>query len=146
MQAFTIRILIINSNHSVRKGLAALFEAQSSCGFQVVGDFQSSEDIEYLQRLQPDVVLHGLYSHDEKSMSAINRLKEACPCTLLIVLSDLNESSHIPAVLAAGADSYLRTPVLPADLVATVKLACSSEICFIPRWAKESLLSVKGMH
>lgn len=127
----TIRLLIINSNHSMRQGLAFLFAAQSD--FEVVGEIESADDIEHLQRIQPDVILYGLLHHDEKSISTIKTLKEVCPCTLIIVISDLTEQSHILAALAAGVDGYLTIPLMPADLVLIIKLACRSGICFFPR-------------
>lgn len=140
----TIRLLIINSKQSVRRGLTSLFTVQG--GFDVVGEIESVADIDYLQRLQPDVALYGLSSHDAKSISVISSIKEVCPCTLIVAFSDLSERFHILAAFAAGADGYLKTPMLPADLVAAIKLICRSGICFFPRIAKETLINVKGFY
>jgi len=133
-----VRLLIINNNHVIRRGLASLFVAN---GFNVVGEYDSIVEIDYLQSLQPDVVLYGLSIQDEKSLSLISTIKEVCPCTLVVILTDLNKQPGIIAAFAAGADSYLKTPIMPADLVSAINLACRSGICFYPRAAKDTLIS-----
>lgn len=139
-----IRLLIVNSNKSMLRGLATLFASHN--GFAIVGEIEALSDFDYLQRLQPDVVLYGFSCFDEKNIFAISSLKEVCPCTLLIVFSELQESSHIVATFAVGADGYLKTPILPADLVAAVKLTCRAGICFFPRADREMLISLGGFY
>ncbi len=126
-----IRLLIINNDQVAREGLAFLFAAQSD--FKVVGEMESGDDIENLQRIQPDVILYQLPRHDENIMSTIKTLKKVCPCTLMVGISGSIEQSHIQAVFAAGIDGYLTTPLMPADLVMIIKLACRSGISFFPR-------------
>lgn len=135
----TIRLFIVNCNKPALRGLSSLFAAQG--GFDVVGEAQYLDDLEHPRRLQPDVVLYGMNRCDEKTVSAISSLKEVCPCTLVIVLSDASESTHALAAFTAGADGCINTPILPADLVTSVRLTCRTGICFFPRTARESLIS-----
>lgn len=133
----SVRLLIIHSNQMIRRGLASLFDAH---GFNVVGEIDLITDVNFLQRLQPDVVLYGLNIQDEKSLSLISTIKEVCPCTLVVILTDLNKRPGIIAAFAAGADGYLKTPILPADLVTAINLTCRSGICFYPRAAKDTII------
>lgn len=141
----TIRLLIINSNQPVRRGLASLFASHHY--FTVVAQIDSVTDIEFLRSLQPDVVLYGLPPHDEKSISAISTIKKVCPYSLVTVFSntDFREHSLVLAAFTAGADGYLKTPILPADLVAALELTCRSDICFFPRAAKDTLVLNLGV-
>lgn len=136
----TIRLLIINNNQAVRRGLVSLFAKRN--GFIVLDELESVNDFTYLQRLQPDAVLYGLNQEDEGSIGAICTIKETCPYTLVIVLSDFCEQPHLIAAIAAGTDGYLKTPILPADLVTLIELACKCGISFFPRAARESLLNL----
>lgn len=135
-----LRLLIINFNQRVRQGIVSIFITQK--GFSVIDEIDSVTDIDYLQRIQPDVILYGLNGWDEKSISNIVNLKEVCPCTILIVFSDFIDKSHILASIAAGVDGYLQTPILPADLVAAIELTCRSGICFFPGLVKEIMADV----
>lgn len=133
-----IRLSIANVNQAVRRSLAALFTAQA--GFQVLCESESAAGIDYLQRQQPDVVICGIESYGEKSLAFISTLKEVCPCTMVIVFAEFGGAPHVRAAFMAGADGYLKTPIMPADLVTAVELACRSGNCFFPKEAEDILL------
>lgn len=135
MQAF--RLLIVNNIQAVRSSWASLFSSRG--GFLVVGEIDEINDFDFVQHLQPDVVLIGLKSYENKDMQIVSKIKEICPWTLVIIFSELEENSGILAALVAGADGYLKKPILPADLVTAIGLTCRSGICFFPRSAKEFL-------
>lgn len=135
MEAF--RLLIVNNIQTVRSSWTSLFSSRG--GFSVVGEFDELNDFNIIQNLQPDVILIGLKNYEDKVTDFVGKIKEVCPWTLVIVFSDLDENSGVLAVLVAGADGYLKKPILPIDLVRAIELTCRSGICFFPRSAKELL-------
>lgn len=135
MQAF--RILIVNSIQTVRSSWSSIFSSRG--GFKVVGELDELNDFNSILLLQPDVILIGLKSYGDQVADIVTKIKEICPWTLVIVFSELEENSGILSVLVAGADGYLKKPILPVDLVRAIELTCRSGICFFPRSAKELL-------
>lgn len=134
-----IRLLIISSNQAIRQGLASLFSAHDC--YQVVAEIDSLTDTEYLKKLQPDVALYGLYGSDTKNIAIISDFKKICPYTLVIVFSNISEHSFVIETFLAGADGYIKAPILPADLTSAIDLACRNEICFFPRTSRETLMN-----
>lgn len=137
----TLKLLIINENESMRRGLVKLFVTRMS--FRVVNEIGLADPVEQVHTLQPDVILFWSEDFNEKFMSALRTMKEACPYTLVIVFSDSFERSGVAAAFDAGADCFLKMPILPADLITAVELACRSGLCFFPLAVKEVLLKKK---
>jgi len=137
MQA--LRLLIINGDRAVRRCLAFLFASRE--GFNLLGEFDSAADTERIRSLQPDVILFWAGAGDEKNIPLISKVKKVCPYTLVVVFSEVFDGAHVAAAFTAGADGYLKTPVLPSDLVAAVELACSGRVCIFPQAIKEILIN-----
>ena len=132
MQPF--RLLIVNNIQAVRSSWASIFSSRS--GFTIVGEVDELNDFSYIQHLQPDVILIGLKSYQDKVTDVVGKIKKICPWTLVIVFSDQEDNTDILSVFVAGADGYLKKPILPADLVRAIELTCRSGICFFPKSAK----------
>ncbi|MFZ5643576.1 MAG: hypothetical protein ACOY46_08305 [Bacillota bacterium] len=124
-----IKLLLIIENQALRRSLASLFARQAN--YRLVGEF-GALIIHKVQELQPDVVLYSLSGNDEKSLDPIRAIKEVCPCTMTIVISPQCARTDVRKVFQAGAHSYLKTPLLPADLILAVDLACRGEIFLLP--------------
>lgn len=135
-----MKLLIVCGKQSVCDSLAALMEKQG--GFHVIKQTEILSNIDHTRQIQPDVVLYVYYG-DGGGISDIKKLKETCPYTIVIVISDISDSSSIKAAFTAGADSYLTTGILPSDLVAAIELACRSEVCFLPRMIKKTILNLR---
>ncbi|MCL2336680.1 MAG: hypothetical protein FWC60_04580 [Firmicutes bacterium] len=131
------RLLIINGLETMRNVWSALFSSRSD--FAIVGELDKLNDFNILISLQPDVVLIGLKNQEDSIATMISNIKELCPWTLVIVFTDLEENANILPVLAAGADGYLKNPILPVDLVGAIELTCRSGVCFFPRSMKALL-------
>ena len=135
----TIKLLIISSNQGVRNSLAKIFNERP--GFVVIDQTFTSADASCLRIMQPDVVLYGW--SDENVRPAIDNIKKVCPCTLVIVISDLQGIDLILSTFSAGADGFLKTSMLPADIVSAIELMCKGSICFFPRSVREVLTNIR---
>jgi DNA-binding NarL/FixJ family response regulator len=133
-----IKLLLISDNLAARRSLGLLFSAHGD--FQIAGEIETAVSIARLQMLQPDVILYTPADMTDKSFDFIRTIKEICPCTITLVISNSDNGEDVCKALAAGVDGYLTPPLLPVDLVTAVELTCRSNICFLPRAARNTIL------
>lgn len=101
-----IRVLIVDDNFVVRRGLQSSLELDP--GMQVVGQAANGDDaIDRARELQPDVVLMDIRMPVRDGISAIEILSQACPTCRTLVLTWSEDPDHLRAAVLAGAKGYL---------------------------------------
>lgn len=101
-----IRVLIADDHALLTDSLKMVLE--SFDGFEVVGiahdGFQACE---MCRQIRPDVVLMDIKMPRLDGVNAVSRIKEFDPNIKVIILTSLEEKSHIFKAFMNGADAYL---------------------------------------
>jgi DNA-binding NarL/FixJ family response regulator len=101
-----IRLLLVDDQNIVRKGLKVLLEAQA--GFQVVGEAGNGrEAIAQVEALQPDVVLMDVRMPEMDGVAATQVIFKQFPKTRVLVLSTFDEDDYVVRAMQGGAKGYL---------------------------------------
>jgi DNA-binding NarL/FixJ family response regulator len=101
-----IRLLLVDDQNIVRKGLKVLLEAQS--GFQVVGEAGNGrEAIAQVEALQPDVVLMDVRMPEMDGVAATQIIFKQFPTTRVLVLSTFDDDDYVVRAMQGGAKGYL---------------------------------------
>jgi DNA-binding NarL/FixJ family response regulator len=101
-----IRLLLVDDQNIVRKGLKVLLEAQQ--GFQVVGEAGNGrEAIAQVESLQPDVVLMDVRMPEMDGVAATQIICRDYPETRVLVLSTFDEDDYVSRAMQFGAKGYL---------------------------------------
>jgi len=138
-----VRLLVLSEREAVYRGLTAILTSLGS--FEIVGKPQAGLDAAAeAQRSQPDAVLYEM-APGEEGLRVIRFLKEACPCTVIIVFMENDAPAEVRAAIAAGADSCLVKTMLPGQLAKAVELICLAGVCCFPGSLKR-LLNGSGDH
>jgi DNA-binding NarL/FixJ family response regulator len=101
-----IRLLLVDDQNIVRKGLKVLLEAQA--GFQVVGEAGNGrEAIAQVESLQPDVVLMDVRMPEMDGVAATQIISKQFPKTRVLVLSTFDDDDYVVRAMQGGAKGYL---------------------------------------
>lgn len=137
-----IRLLVMCDSLVVRRSLAVIFASDSN--FVVVGETEcDSGSITEAKKLQPDAILGKIPPDDEKGITLIGQLKEACPYSRMFVFIDNDYNWEAYIALAAEVDGWLSKSMLPGDLVKAVELTCRAGVLCLPGFLKKIIRGPK---
>ena len=120
MCAGQIRILVVEDNYIIRKGLVELLEMIE--GLDVVGDASNGrEAIEQFNKKHPDVTLIDLSIPERLGVDVIERIRMESPRARIIVLTTFDDDEDLPRALEAGAQTYLLNGMAVDKLVSTIR-------------------------
>ncbi len=120
MDARRIQVLIVDDHTLVRRGLKILLEHFP--GIKVVGEAGNGlQAIEYVSRLQPDVVLMDLVMPVMDGMEAIQRIIAIHPDQRIIVLTASTDGDYFVQAIKAGAHGYFAKDLEPETLVRAIQ-------------------------
>ena len=101
-----IRVLLVDDHPLFRLGLTSLI--QSTPGMQVVGEVDSStEAIQLVRRLSPDVVLMDVRLRSGNGIDACREIRGQHPDTQVLMLSTYSDEAAVVTSVLAGAAGYL---------------------------------------
>lgn len=113
-------LLIADDDPVMRSMLSLTLEHQ----FEIVGAAHDSDQaIAMAQETQPDVALIDVEMPGGGGLSAIRGIAKVSPVTALVVLSGDEFEPLVRELMIAGAMSYVRKGITPADLAATLHRA-----------------------
>jgi DNA-binding NarL/FixJ family response regulator len=122
MSADPIRVLIADDHEIVREGLRTVLAQEAE--FEVVGDAASGEQAISLARaLSPDVVLMDLVMPGMGGLEALARIREVCPRSQVVVLTNFASDQTVRDAVANGAVGYLLKDVLKSELLQAIRNA-----------------------
>jgi DNA-binding NarL/FixJ family response regulator len=115
-----IRVLIADDHAVVRAGLRLLINGQPE--LEVVGEAANvQETLSKTHELSPDVLTMDLAMPGGSGIKTIERLRQECPLTRVLVLTMHKETSYLNAALAAGAFGYVIKSAADTELLAGIR-------------------------
>lgn len=122
-----IRIMLVDDNPTFLRVATAFLQRHDD--LLVVGAVEGGEEaLAQLLDIQPHVVLLDLAMPGLSGMETIPRLRAAMPHLGIVVLTMLDDSAYRQAVLAAGADGYVRKASMYTDLLPAIRQVVSATL------------------
>jgi DNA-binding response OmpR family regulator len=112
----TIKLIVIDDDTAVTDLLSLLLKSQ---GFEVFATNNSSDGLNMVREIQPDLVILDLMMPEMDGWEVCRAVRQFSQVPI-IILSALNDPSMIASVLDAGADDYLTKPTPSRVLVAHI--------------------------
>ena len=114
-----IRVLLVDANQAVRKGLAALLQTEPDIA--VVGQVTTGAYALLLTRFaQPDFVLMDLYK-PAKDTAIIQQMKEICPQVRIFITALHYDGAQMQQAIRAGATGFLPKPIVATSLFQIIR-------------------------
>jgi DNA-binding NarL/FixJ family response regulator len=115
-----MRILIIDDNEAVRRGVKDLLSSETS--WEVCGEARDGmEGIEKARELQPDVILLDISMPGMSGWEVARRLRQDSRHRAILIMSQNDASQLLPSAVAAGADGCVDKSRLSTELLAVIK-------------------------
>jgi DNA-binding NarL/FixJ family response regulator len=120
MREGSVRVLIVDDQELVRRGLAKLLEIEASV--EVVGEAADGvEALRLASSARPDVALVDARMPRMDGVELIGRLAEEHPRISAIVLTTFDDDEYVFGGLRAGAKGYLLKDTPPDELVFAIQ-------------------------
>lgn len=115
-----IRILTVDDHALLRKGIAALVNAEGD--MKLVAEAASGQEaIEMFRLHQPDVTLMDLQMPDMNGTEAIMRIQREFPDARIVVLTTYTGDAQVLKALKAGARAYMLKGHVHRELLETIR-------------------------
>jgi signal transduction histidine kinase/DNA-binding NarL/FixJ family response regulator len=125
------RVMLVDDHATVRQGLAVLLEREDD--IDLVGEAQTGrEAVEKARDLRPDVVVMDLTLPDLPGPEATRQIIADWPKTRVIGLSMHDSAEAAPAMLAAGAESYLEKGRPVQELIRAIRSPSATAPATVP--------------
>lgn len=119
-----LKILVVDDHPMIRRGLAAMIEAESD--FTCVGEADGGDEAVRLAcERQADVVLMDLAMPKMNGIEATRLLKQRQPQTRVLMLSSMVEPSDVQSAIQAGASGFLSKTASSQELVTAIRMVHS---------------------
>jgi len=121
-----VRVLIVDDQALVRRGLAKLLEIEEAV--EVVGEAADGEAaLRLLPSARPDVALVDARMPLMDGVELVGRLSEEHPRVAAIILTTFDDDEYVFGGLRAGAKGYLLKDIPPEELVSAIEKAHRGE-------------------
>lgn len=115
-----IKVAIVEDKEKIREGLATLIDGSE--GFQCSATYESAEEaLRYLPVYKPDVVLMDIQLPRMSGIECVEKLKESCPDTQVMMLTVYEDDEKVFKSLVAGATGYILKRTPPAELMQAIR-------------------------
>lgn len=136
-----IRVLIVDDHEIVRNGLSVFLETCPD--LELVGQAESGEEaVRIVEQTRPDVVLMDIVMPEMDGITATRIIHERFPETQVVALTSFENEDNVPAVLQAGAISYLLKNVTIDVLAEAVRNAYAGKATLSPEATQALIGSV----
>ncbi len=99
-------IFLADHHPLFRQGLISILKLFPE--FRTVGDSSTmAESLKKVKSLRPDIVIMGNNLPDGDISEAISWVKQSCPTTKIIILTDSEDINNVIDLIEAGASGYL---------------------------------------
>lgn len=120
MSKKTIRLLVVDDQNIVRKGIRALLEQVDD--MEVVGEASNGEEaVSQTGQHNPDVILMDLMMPKMDGIAAIREIQASGSAARIIALTSFVTEDKVFPAIKAGAMGYLLKDSEPEDLIAAIR-------------------------
>jgi DNA-binding NarL/FixJ family response regulator len=144
----SIKVLVVDDHHVVRRGLLAFFESEPD--LEVVGEADGgTQALAALAKLEsegrrPDVVLMDLQMAPLDGIELTRRIRARYDAVEVVALTSFGEEERIHAALEAGASGYLLKDSDPDQVAAAVRAAHRGQLQLDPAVARGLMSSLRA--
>jgi DNA-binding NarL/FixJ family response regulator len=115
-----MRILIVDDNERVRRGIAAVLSYEKD--WQVCGEAVDGTDaLEKARELAPDLVLLDVSMPGMDGLETARRLRSENPAVKILILSQHDPAALLPQALEAGANGCVDKSRVASELVKAIR-------------------------
>jgi len=115
-----IRVLIADDHAVLRAGLRVLIGAQPD--MEVVAEAADGDEaLRKTVETRPDVALVDITMPGRGGIQAIERIRQGCPATRVLVLTMHDVPAYLRSALAAGATGYVVKRAADSELISAIR-------------------------
>jgi NarL family two-component system response regulator LiaR len=134
----TIRVLVVDDQAIVRKGICALLATEAD--IEVVGEARDGyQALAEIDRGSPDVVLMDLVMPGMDGLEATRRITASQPGVRILVLTSFAGDDKVLPAVKAGALGYLLKDSRPEELILAIRQVYRGESSLHPLVARRLL-------
>ena len=131
MSAPTVRVLLVDDDHLMRAGLAAVLSTDET--IEVVGEAgQGRQALPQTRELKPHVVLMDVRMPDLDGISATREVLSASPDVKVVILTTFEDDEYLFGALSAGASGFLLKRTTPEELIAAIHTVAAGDALLSP--------------
>lgn len=135
MMEKSIRLLVVDDQSIVRKGICALLEQVDD--IDVIGEASDGEEaVAQAKMVQPDVILMDLVMPRKDGITAIQQILALQPEVRIIALTSFIAEDEVFPAIKAGAMGYLLKDSEPEELITAIRKVSRGEPSLHPIVAK----------
>ena len=112
------QVLLVDDEQAITDNLAPFLERS---GFSVAVAADGQEALHRISSFKPDLIVLDVLMPRLDGREVLRRLRQAGDWTLVILLTQVGESTERAMALEEGADDYLNKPFDPHELVARIR-------------------------
>jgi len=129
-----LRIVIVDDHTLFREGLRNMLREEED--FEVVGDYESAEDIvELMWQLRPDLLLLDIKMPQGSGLDAVPAVLRISPSTQVLVLTASDEKEDHLRAFKLGAKGVVLKDSARQTLMDAIRTVCRGEKWVDPRMA-----------
>lgn len=118
-----MRILIVEDEVKIRRGLASLIAKQTS--HEIVGEAKNGrEGLALIMRTNPDLVITDVRMPEMDGLEMLEALQEREIKVHCVILSGYSEFEYAKKAIRYGVDDYLLKPLAPEDIIELLDKVC----------------------
>lgn len=126
----TIKIVLVDDHHVVRKGVKLLFSSESD--FNVTGDFSNAtEALEFISKNEVDILLTDITMPDFGGIALASKVKHEFPHIKIIMLTMHLDTCYVVEAMEGGVNGYLLKDAHEQEIIDGVKAVYNGQLYMV---------------
>jgi DNA-binding NarL/FixJ family response regulator len=139
----SIRVLIVDDHHVVRRGLVFFLRTQKD--LNIIGEAANGKEaVELAKSLKPDIILMDLVMPEMDGIEATKIIKQEQPDIKIMMLTSFSDQDHVIPALEAGASGFQLKDIQPDELVTSIKKIIGGENQLHPKATSHLLANLSN--
>ncbi|PGY08655.1 two component transcriptional regulator, LuxR family [Bacillus sp. OV166] len=139
----SIRVLIADDHHVVRRGLVFFLRTQKD--LEIIGEAANGKEaVEQAKLLKPDIILMDLVMPEMDGIQATKIIKQEQPDIKIMMLTSFSDQDHVIPALKAGASGFQLKDIQPDELVTSIKKIIGGENQLHPKATSHLLANLSN--
>jgi DNA-binding NarL/FixJ family response regulator len=139
----SIRVLIVDDHHVVRRGLVFFLRTQKD--LEIIGEAANGKEaVEQVKLLKPDIILMDLMMPEMDGIQATKIIKQELPDIKIMMLTSFSDQDHVIPALEAGASGFQLKDIQPDELVTSIKKIIGGENQLHPKATSHLLANLSN--